>query len=110
MTNVKTKRVYDKRESSRKYKVGDNVLLLPTRRNKVLVKRRGPYEIINVVNRIEYRINVDGICRTYHANMPKQYIERQDDSTHFLFNMVGRNTEIENDDIDVEDMTFPANE
>lgn len=73
---VKQKRYYDKGTRSRTFKVGDKVmLLLSMSSNKLLVKWKGTYEIIGVVNRMDYRINVDGMCWTYHANILKKYID-----------------------------------
>ena len=75
---VKQKVYYDKRARSRKFGVGDKVLvLLPTDSNKLLLQWKGPYDVVEVVNRMDYKIDVDGIVNTYHANMLKLYVERQ---------------------------------
>ena len=68
----------DKRARSRKFDVGDKVLLLlPSESNKVLLQWNGPYEVLEVVNVMNYKINVKGIVNTYPANMLKLYVERQ---------------------------------
>ena len=36
----------------------------------------GPYEVVEIVNRMDYKVDVDGVVGTYHANMLKQYVER----------------------------------
>ena len=72
----KQKTYYDKRARSRKFDVGENVLLLlPTESNKLLLQWKGPYEVVEIVNRMDYKVDVDGVVRTYHANMLKQYVE-----------------------------------
>ena len=74
----KQKTYYDKRARSRKFDVGDKVLLLlPTESNKLLLQWKGPYEVVEIVNRMDYKVDVDGVVGTYHANMLKQYVERK---------------------------------
>ena len=69
---------YDKRARSRKFDVGDKVLLLlPSESNKVLLQWNGPYEVLEEVNTMNYKINVKGVVNTYPANMLKLYVERQ---------------------------------
>ena len=61
---------YDRRAKPRSFKVGDKVLLLlPTDSNKLLLQWRGPFEIVEVLNRVDYRVNVNGYIHTYHANI-----------------------------------------
>ncbi|KAL3872608.1 hypothetical protein ACJMK2_035823 [Sinanodonta woodiana] len=62
---------------SRKFDVGDGVLvLLPTSRNKLLVQWKGPYEVKQVKGEMDYRIDMGGKLRIFHANMLKSYVER----------------------------------
>ena len=66
---------YDKRARSRKFDVGDKVLLLLlSESNKVLLQWNGPYEVLEVVNVMNYKINVKGVVNTYPANMLKLYV------------------------------------
>ena len=75
----------DKRARSRKFDVGDKVLLLlPTESNKLLLQWKGPYEVVEIVNRMDYKVDVDGVVGTYHANMLKQYVERKTVTSHCL--------------------------
>ena len=75
---IKQNAFYDKRARSSKFDVGDKVLLLlPSESNKVLLQWNGPYEVLEVVNVMNYKINVKGVINTYPANMSKLYIERQ---------------------------------
>ena len=76
--DIKQNAFYDKRARSRKFDVGDKVLLLlPSESNKVLLQWNSPYEVLEVVNVMNYKINVRGVVNTYPANMLKLYVERQ---------------------------------
>ena len=76
--DIKQNAFYDKRARSRKFDVGDKVLLLlPSESNKVLLQWNGPYEVLEVANTMNYKINVKGVVNTYPANMLKLYVERQ---------------------------------
>ena len=76
--DIKQNAFYDKRARSRKFDVGDKVLLLlPSESNKVLLQWNGPYEVLEVVNMMNYKINVKGVVNTYPANMLKLYVECQ---------------------------------
>ena len=75
----------NRRARSRKFDVGDKVLLLlPTDSNKLLLQWIGPYEVVEVVNKIDYKKDVNGVVSTYHANMLKQYVERRNELPHCL--------------------------
>ena len=76
----KNKTLYDKRANRREFQIGDKVLLLlPTDTNKLLMQRKGPYEIISRCGKgNDYRVEVNKKVRTFHANMLKKYIERAD--------------------------------
>ena len=37
-----------------------------------------------MVNRIDYKIDINGVVSTYHANMLKQYVERRNELSHCL--------------------------
>ena len=66
---IKQKAFYDRRARLRKFDVGDKaLLLLPTDSNKLLLQWKGPYEVVEVVNRMDYKIDVNGVVSTYHAN------------------------------------------
>ena len=76
--DIKQNAFYDKRARSRKFDVGDKVLLLlPSESNKVLLQWNVPYEVLEVVNAMNCKINVKGVVNTYPANMLKLYVERQ---------------------------------
>ena len=74
--DIKQNAFYDKRARSRKFDIGDKVLLLlPSESNKVLLQWNGPYEVLEVVSAMNYKINVKGVVNTYPANMLKLYVE-----------------------------------
>ena len=76
--DIKQNALYDKRARTRKFDVGDKVLmLLPGDSNKVLLQWDGPYEVLEVVNVMNCKINAKGVVNTYPANMLKLYVERQ---------------------------------
>lgn len=61
-------------------KVGDKVfILLPTEANKLLMQWKGPFDIVERLGDMDYRVNIDGKIKTIHANLLKQYIEREDE-------------------------------
>lgn len=70
-------------------KEGEKVLvLLPTASNKLLMQCRGPYIIVQKVGSVDYKIDVDGKLKTFHANMLKRYVYRHDDD-NFSRDVVG---------------------
>ena len=61
---IKQKAYYDRRARSRKFDVEDKVLLLlPTDSNKLLLQWKGPYEVVEVVNRMDYTVDVNGVVQ-----------------------------------------------
>ena len=72
------KMYYDRGARKRKLKVGNKVLvLLPTEQNKLLVRWKGPYEVVGVKYDYDYVVDVDGVKKTYHINLLKQYFTRE---------------------------------
>ncbi|GFO49458.1 cytosolic phospholipase a2 [Plakobranchus ocellatus] len=66
------KRYYDRTAKRRKFSVGEKVLvLLPTDSNKLLMQWKGPFEIVTTVGINDYRINMGGKEKTFHANLLK---------------------------------------
>ena len=75
--DIKHNAFYDKRAMSRKFDVGDKVLLLlPSGSSKLLFQWNGPYEVVEVVDVMNCKINVKGVFNNYPANMLKLYVER----------------------------------
>ena len=105
----KQKNYYDKRARSRKFDVGDKVLLLlPTESNKLLLQWKGPYEVVEIFNRMDYKV---GIVGTYHANMLKQYVERKTVTSHCLLSAEANVTvdeETDTEEFGLDDCAFPT--
>ena len=76
----KYKRHYDQKAGKRQLKVGDKALvLLPTDKNKLLMGWKGPYEVLEKLSSLDYRIRIGGKEKNFHNNILKQYLEREDD-------------------------------
>ena len=109
----KQKAYYDRRAKPRSFKVGDKVLLLlPNDSNKLLLLWRGPFEIVEVLNCFDYRVNVNGCIHSYHANILRLYVERKTEASHCLLSAevsipLGEENDEESDEYSLEDCTFP---
>jgi hypothetical protein len=69
---------YDRKARARSFKQGNKVLvLLPSKHNKLLLHWKGPFVVEEVVNKLDYRVNMNGKLKTFHANMLKEYCERE---------------------------------
>ena len=108
---IKQKAYYDISARSRKFDVGDKVLLLlPTDSNKLLLQWKCPYEVVEVVNRMDYKIDVNGVVSTFDANMSKQYVERRNELSHCLLSAKAIESvdDDDNEDFLLDDCTFPT--
>ena len=57
----KYKRHYDQKAGKRQLKIGDKALvLLPTDKNKLLMGWKGPYEVVEKLSPLDYRIRISG--------------------------------------------------
>ncbi|RUS69733.1 hypothetical protein EGW08_022509 [Elysia chlorotica] len=71
------KRYYNRGTKARKFKPGDDVLvLLPTDTNKLLMQWKGPYKVVAVVGINDYRVKMRRKEKTLHANLLKRYVSR----------------------------------
>ena len=71
----------DRKRKEKHLKAGMKVLvLLPTDNNKLLMQLKGPFVIKEKKNKFDYRIDVNGKERVYHANLLRRYIERSKES------------------------------
>ena len=76
----KYKKYYNWKSRRPHLKVGSKVLvLLPTKTNKVLVSWKCPYEVVEKLSVLDYRIKMGKKVKTFHINMFRQYIEREND-------------------------------
>ncbi|KAL8601066.1 hypothetical protein ACOMHN_040767 [Nucella lapillus] len=75
---VSQKRQFDKRVRRQNLKQGDKVLLLlPTDHNKILMHWKGPFDITEKVSHQDYRIDVNGKQKLFHANLLRKYTQRE---------------------------------
>ena len=71
----------DRKRKNKDLRPGMKVLvLLPTDNNKLSMQLKGPYTIKKKVNRFDYKIDVEGKERFYHANLLRKYIERESET------------------------------
>ena len=78
------RKYYNRKTSERKFKIGDSVLLLlPTDHNKLLLHWKGPFKVVAKQGTCDYKIDINGKTKTFHANLLKSYIHRkpEDDFT-----------------------------
>ena len=74
-------RYYNRKSRRRHLKVGDKVLvLLPTKINKLLMSWKGPYEVVEKLSVLDYRIKMGQKVKTFHINMLRKYIIREDET------------------------------
>lgn len=79
------KTYFDKRTSSRKFRPGNEVLLmLPTDSNKLLMQWKGPYSVMERKSQVDYVVCVKGRNKLFHANMMKIYHRRTPDTNSLL--------------------------
>ena len=74
-----TQKEYDNRKARDKcLSDGEKVLLLlPTDNNKLLLQWKGPYDIIQKVAVNDYSIQIGENTNTFHANMLRKYVSRE---------------------------------
>ena len=69
---------YDKSSKQRTFEKGQKVLLLlPTDNNKLLLQWKGPFDVIEKVRDMDYKIQIGRKVKTFHANLLKRYYERE---------------------------------
>ena len=67
--------------------------------------------MVEVLNRMDYRIDVNGVIGTYDASILKQYVARQSLTSHCLFSIetVAEVDEVdETEEYSIDDCTFPS--
>ena len=78
-SQVKQQKYYNRKTQARSFQAGDKVLvLLPTDSNKLLLQWKGPFTVIERVRGDDYKVQLSGKVKTYHANMLKKYWEREE--------------------------------
>ena len=77
ISSKKYKTYFDVKSQNRKFKVGDEVLvLLPDKVNKLLISWAGPYKVVECRDKVNYIIDKNGTKKLFHVNMLKQYFRR----------------------------------
>ena len=72
------RKYYNRKTRTRSMKVGDKVLvLLPTDTNKLSMQWKGPFPITEKLGTVDYRIDMHGVQKTFHANLLKLYVSRE---------------------------------
>ena len=67
--------------------------------------------MVEIVNRMDYKVDVDGVVGTYHANMLKQYVERKTVTSHCLLSAEANVTvdeETDTEEFGLDDCAFPT--
>jgi hypothetical protein len=66
----KQAKIYNRRSRFRKLKVGEKVLLLlPTNANKLLMLWKSPYEVLEKVGELDYKIEIKGKVKMFHIGL-----------------------------------------
>ena len=74
----KYKKHFDKSARLRTMDIGERVLvMLPTDHNKLLLRWKGPYPVMEKVGVADYRIKIGEQLRLFHINMLRKYIDRE---------------------------------
>jgi len=77
-SQTRQKKYYDRKTNVRTFDSGDKVLvLLPTESNKLLLQSQELFEVLERVRGDDYKIQLAGRTKTYHANMLKKYWSRE---------------------------------
>ena len=75
--SARTTELFNRKAKLRNLVAGQKVLLLlPLKHNKLQLNWKGPYVITRRVNRVNYKVEVDGKEKTFHVNVLKEYHER----------------------------------
>nr|XP_054770418.1 uncharacterized protein LOC129278235 [Lytechinus pictus] len=79
---------YDRNAKKRKLIVGDEVLiLLPTVHNKLLVEWQGPFKVVGTKFDYDYVVDVNGVRKTYHINLLRRYVRREEEVAASCFDV-----------------------
>lgn len=103
----RNQKYYNRKARPKNIKVGDKVLLLlPTDSKKLLLHWKGPFEVIELVGDVDYKIKFPtSKVMTFHANMLKKYFERQTGNEPTLHEAAAVMSMID-DTVEEEEMNF----
>ena len=72
------KQHFDKKAKMRKLVAVDQILiLLPTNHNKLIMKWKGPFEVLQKIGETDYKLQIGNVQKVFHINMLKKYIQRE---------------------------------
>ncbi|KAK7097274.1 hypothetical protein V1264_004279 [Littorina saxatilis] len=79
--NVSKKNRSYRSQKPRTILAGKKVLvLLPTEKNKMILRWRGPFQVIKRLNQCDYVVEISpGIEKVYHVNLLREYVSRNED-------------------------------
>jgi len=98
-SQIRQKKYYDRKTKVRTFEKGDEVLvLLPTDSNKLLLQWKGPFEILERVRGDDYRVQLVGRTKTFHANMLKKYWSREHEDRVYVSHAMVFEPEEEDED------------
>ncbi len=81
-SSLRYKKYYDRKARNRRLIPGQQaLLLLPTDNNKLLMQWKGPFKVLEKLNKHNYRLDINGKVRTFHINMLKEYFTRAEEDT-----------------------------
>ncbi|XP_072180111.1 uncharacterized protein [Diadema setosum] len=95
---------YNRKARQRSFKVGDEVLvLLPTDHNKLLMHWKGPFRVVGTVGKLDYRVDLGSRVTTFHANLLRKYIRREEQQEVGAPFEVASTSVVEDDDVNDDD-------
>ena len=99
--NVTQKEYYNRKARVKCLSVGDKVLLLlPTENNKLLLQCKDPYDIIQKMAVKDYRIQICENIKTFHANMLRKYVSRENSEDKLMNDDVVQGLQLVREDQD----------
>ena len=85
-------RVYNRGAKTRTFSPGDRVLvLIPTVESKFLTKWQGPYEILEKVSKVNYKVRQPGRRKPeqiYHINLLKAWRDRESQKLYHPLSLI----------------------
>ncbi|XP_072174277.1 uncharacterized protein [Diadema setosum] len=95
---------YNRKARQRSFKVGDEVLvLLPTDHNKLLMHWKGPFRVVGTVGKLDYRVDLGSRVTTFHANLLRKYIRREEQQEVGAPFEVASTSVVEDEDVNDDD-------
>jgi hypothetical protein len=90
------RQINDRSAASRSFAAGDKVLLLrPKKENKLELTWQGPYEDLERVGACAYRIQMGRKLKLFHANLLREYVDRQSEEILVVVTEAGDMQEVE---------------